>query len=63
MIRTSCCGTTEMNLTSIHEDEGLILGLAQTLSGSGMSRYCELCCRHGSDPVLSWLWPPAIAAI
>ena len=26
---TSCCGSVEMNLTSIHEDEGLIPGLAQ----------------------------------
>ena len=27
--RSSCCGTAEMNLTSIHEDEGLIPGLNQ----------------------------------
>ena len=25
----SCCGSAEMNLTSIHEDAGLIHGLAQ----------------------------------
>ena len=26
---SSCCGTAEMNLTSIHEDAGLIPGLDQ----------------------------------
>ena len=28
-LRSSHCGTVEMNLTSIHEDAGLIPGLAQ----------------------------------
>ena len=27
--KSSCCGSAEMNLTSIHEDAGLIPGLAQ----------------------------------
>ena len=27
--RSSCCGSVETNLTSIHEDEGLIPGLTQ----------------------------------
>ena len=29
ILRSSCCGTVEMNATSIHEDAGLILGLPQ----------------------------------
>ena len=28
-LRSSCCGSAVMNLTSIHEDVGLIHGLAQ----------------------------------
>ena len=29
MLRSSCCGSVVMNLTSTHEDEGSIPGLAQ----------------------------------
>ena len=29
LLGSSCCGSAEMNPTSIHEDEGLIPGLAQ----------------------------------
>ena len=28
-MRSSCCGSAETNLTSMHEDAGLIPGLAQ----------------------------------
>ena len=49
------------NLTSIHEDEGLMPGLAQgvrdlALLGCGVGR------RRGSDPVLLWLWCRPVAA-
>ena len=43
----SCCGSVVMNLTRIHEDSGLILGLTQWVK----------------DLVLLWLWcRPAAAA-
>ena len=43
------------NLTSIHEDTGWIPGL----SGLRIWHCCVSCgvgCRHGSDPILLWLW-------
>ena len=45
-----------VNLTSIHEDAGLIPGLAQRVKGSGIAVSCGVGCRCGSDHALLWLW-------
>ena len=51
------------NLTSIHEDVGLIPGLAQLVKGSVAAVSCGVGHRHGSDLVLLQLWPrPAAVA-
>ena len=52
-----------MNPASIHEDAGLILGLAQWVGGSGVAVSCGVGHRSGSDPALLWLGlRPAAAA-
>ena len=49
----SHCGSAVMNLTSIHEDSGLIPGLAQWGKDPAL-----LCCRSQTclDPLWLWLW-------
>ena len=52
--RNSLHGSAVTNPTRIHEDLGSIPGLAMS---------CGVGVRHGSDLVLLWLWPAAIAPI
>ena len=49
------CGAAETNPTSIHEDAGLIPGLAQRMGESSVALSCSVGCRGGSDPALLWL--------
>ena len=45
-----------MNPDGIHEDMGLIPGLAQWVKGSGIAMSCGVGHRCGLDPVWLWLW-------
>jgi len=54
---SSCCGSAERNLTSIHGEAGMIPVL--------IAMSCDVACRCGSDLALLWLWctPTATALI
>ena len=45
----------EINLTSIHEDIGLIPGFTPG-QGSSIAVSCDVVLSHGSGPTLLWLW-------
>ena len=61
----SCCGSAVMNLAAIHEDLGLVPGLAQWDKDLALPSALVWVAECGSDLALLWLWPgpPAIAPI
>ena len=61
---SSHCSSAITSPTSIHEDVGLIPGLADWVKGSGTALSCAVSHRCGPDPELQWLWcRPAAAAL
>ena len=63
--RSSHCGTTETNPTSIHEDASSIPLPRSVGQGSGVATSHGVGHRCGLDPTLLWLWhrPAAVASI
>jgi len=58
---SSHCGSAEMNLTSIHEDVGLILGPDQRVKRSSFAVSCSVS-RYSANLVLLCLWRRPAAA-
>ena len=57
-----CCGSAETNPTCIHEDSGFIPGLTVWVRDLALPAVsCGVGCRLGSDPVLLWHRPAAVA--
>ena len=58
-------GAAERNPTRNHEAAGFDPWPRSVGQGSGVVMSCVVGCRHGSDPVLLWLWcrPAATALI
>ena len=51
-LKSSCHGSVETNLTTIHEDAVSV----PCLSGSGIAVSCGISCGCGSNRALLWLW-------
>ena len=64
-LRSSHCGSAVMSPTSIHEDTGLIPGLAQWVKGYRITVSCVVGCKCSSGPTFLWLCsrPAAVALI
>ena len=60
-IRSSHCGTVEMNRTRNHEVAGSIPDFAQWVKNLVLPKSCGVCRRRGSDPALLWLWCRLVA--
>ena len=60
---SSHCGSAVMNPTSIHEDVGLIPGLAQWIKDPAFAMSCGVGRRRGLDPELLWLWHRLAAVV
>ena len=56
LLGSTYCGSAETNLTSIHEDVGLIPGLAQWVDDPALTLGVVSGARRGSYLVLLWLW-------
>ena len=52
---SSCHASSETNLTSIHENTGLIADLPQWIKDLGVAMSCGVGCRRRSDLALLWL--------